>query len=56
MKVRGTQSSWLPPPVTPPLPSPPPRILLCFGARAGSPICIEELERVRNNSEQIAPY
>nr|XP_033196835.1 uncharacterized protein LOC117160284 isoform X3 [Bombus vancouverensis nearcticus] len=37
MKVRGTQSSWLPPPVTPPLPSPPPRILLCFGARAGSP-------------------
>lgn len=35
-QVRGTQSSWLPPAVTPPLPSPHPRIPPCFGAPAGS--------------------
>ncbi|EGI69368.1 hypothetical protein G5I_01889 [Acromyrmex echinatior] len=34
--VRETQSSWLPPAVIPPLPSPHPHILQCFGAPAGS--------------------
>lgn len=38
MQVRGTQSSWLPPAVIPPLPSPHPRILPCFGAPAGNQV------------------
>lgn len=38
LQVRGTQSSWLPPAVISPLPSPHPRILPCFGAPAGSQV------------------